>query len=138
MNEVSAGPANFENVLTEFDRAFVEGRLDDLVSFFTDDARALFHLNEALIGKEAIYEAFKSVLDAFDTSSYEPDYEILDVLGDHAYALLTFKEVLRPKDGTAGVRVHGRAVHFWRYGQDAGWQLAALLTARSAPDESES
>ena len=120
-----------------FDRAFSEGRLDEFLAFFASDAQLLVHQQEAVIGREAIRSSFADVFDAFDTSSYEPRYDIIDVHGDHAYALASFDEVLRPRDGQPGIRIHGRVVHLWRRDSDETWRIARLLTARSAPDEPE-
>lgn len=47
------------------------------------------------------------------------------------------EEVLRPSNGQAGIRVHGRAVHFWRRERDGTWRIVRLLTGRSAPEEPE-
>jgi ketosteroid isomerase-like protein len=90
-----------------------------------------------VIGKEAIRAHFDWVFDGFDTSAYAPRYEIIDVHGDRAYVLASFDEVLRPKDGQPGIRIHGRAVHFWRRERDGAWRILRLLTARSAPEEPE-
>jgi ketosteroid isomerase-like protein len=87
--------------------------------------------------KEAIRAHFDWIFDHFDTSAYAPRYDIIDVHGDQAYILASFDEVLRPKDGHPGIRIHGRAVHFWRRDPDGAWRVLRLLTARSAPEEPE-
>jgi uncharacterized protein (TIGR02246 family) len=120
-----------------FDRAFQEGRLDEFSSFFAEDAHLLIHQQETLVGRDAIRDSFAPVFDGFDTSAYEPRYDIIDVHGDRAYVLCSFEEVLRPKDGQPGIRIHGRAVHVWRRDRDGAWRIVRLLTARSAPEEPE-
>lgn len=87
------------------------------------------------MGKQAVRASFASVFASFDTSAYEPRYEMIDVHGDRAYVLASFEEVLRPRDGQPGIRVHGRIVQFWRREEDGEWRVVVLLTARSAPDE---
>jgi hypothetical protein len=57
-------------------------------------------------------------------------------VGNLAYVLASFDEALRPRDGQPGIRIHGRSVQFWRREEEA-WRIVMLLTARSAPEESE-
>jgi ketosteroid isomerase-like protein len=76
------------------------------------------------------------VFEGFDTSAYQPRYEIINVHGNLAYVLASFDEALRPRDGQPGIRIHGRSVQFWRREEEA-WRIVMLLTARSAPEEYE-
>jgi hypothetical protein len=39
--------AELEQAIDSFDRAFIEGRLDDFLTFFAEDARLLLHNQEA-------------------------------------------------------------------------------------------
>ncbi|MBD0292519.1 MAG: nuclear transport factor 2 family protein [Jiangellaceae bacterium] len=138
MTEWSVAPsAELKQAIDAFDRSFLEGRLDEFSAFFADDAQLLIHEQETVIGKEAIRASFDLVFEGFDTSAYAPRHEIIDVHGDRAYVLASFDEVLRPKDGQPGIRIHGRAVHFWRRERDGAWRIVRLLTARSAPEELE-
>ncbi len=134
-NSSVGADAELQAAIEAFDRSFSEGRLDEFSAFFHDEAQLLTHFQEPVVGAEAIRDSFAEVFDTFDTSAYEPRYEIIEVHGDRAYVLLSFEEVLRPRDGTAGVRVRGRAVHFWRRDGRGAWRILRLLTARSAPDE---
>jgi uncharacterized protein (TIGR02246 family) len=129
--------SDLNEAIAAFDRAFSEGRLEEFLAFFDDDAHAHIHNQEALIGKEAIRSSFGPVFDGFDTSAYEPRYDTIDVHGDHGYVLATFDEALRPKDGEPGIRVRGRAVQFWRRQRDGAWRIVRLLTARRGPDGTE-
>jgi ketosteroid isomerase-like protein len=126
--------AELSETIDSFDRAFSEGRLDEFSAGFADDAQLLIHQQETITGKEAISASFGQVFD--DTSAYQPRYEIIDVRGNRAYVLVSFDEVLRPRDGQPGIRVRGRAVHFWRR-ENGAWRIVMLLTGRSAPDEVE-
>jgi ketosteroid isomerase-like protein len=128
--------AELSETIDSFDRAFSEGRLDEFSAGFADDAQLLIHQQETITGKEAISASFGQVFDQFDTSAYQPRYEIIDVRGNRAYVLVSFDEVLRPRDGQPGIRVRGRAVHFWRR-ENGAWRIVMLLTGRSAPDEVE-
>ena len=138
MTELSvSADSQLQTAIEAFDRSFSEGRLDEFSAFFADEAEVLIHLQEPVVGGEAIRDSFAEVFDGFDTSAYEPRYEIVDVHGDRAYVLLAFDEVLRHRDGTAGIRVRGRAVQFWRRDGRGTWRIVRLLTSRSAPDEME-
>jgi ketosteroid isomerase-like protein len=126
--------AELREAIDHFDRAFTHGRLDELLDAFAEDARFLVHEQEPLVGTEAIRGAFSAFFERFDTSAYDPRYEVIDVHGDSGYVLGSFTEVLRPRDGTPGTRVHGRVVQFWRQEGDE-WRIRILLTGRSASDE---
>ena len=126
--------AELRDVIEAFDRAFSEGRSDDFSRFFAPDARILAHQEEPLVGRDTIRAAFSALFEGYDTSDYEPHYEVIDVHGDNGYVLGSFTEVLRPRGGTLGTRVHGRVVQFWRR-EEGEWRIQVLLTGRSAPDE---
>lgn len=74
--------AELEQAIDSFDRAFIEGRLDDFLTFFAEDARLLLHNQEPVGSKEAITAAFRPVFDGFDASAYDPRYEIVDAHDD--------------------------------------------------------
>ena len=121
--------------LEAFDRAFIEGRADVLGALFADDAQLLLHHQPAIVGRQAITEAYRETFAAFDTSAYEPNYETVEVHTDRAYVLGSFTEVLRPREGGPGLAVVGRVVLFWQRGPDEVWRTTRVLTSRSAPDE---
>ena len=121
--------------LEAFDRAFIEGRADELGALFADDGKLLLHHQPAIVGRQSITEAFRETFAAFDTSAYEPTYETVEVHTDSAYVLGSFTEVLRPRAGGPGLAVAGRIVLFWRREPDGRWRVTRALTSRSAPDE---
>jgi ketosteroid isomerase-like protein len=121
--------------LEAFDRAFIEGRADELGALFADDAKLLLHYQPAIVGRRSITEAFRETFAAFDTSAYEPTYEIVEVHTDRAYVLGSFTEVLRPREEGTGLAVAGRVVSFWRRELGGVWRTIRVLTSRSAPDE---
>lgn len=82
--------AELSETIDSFDRAFSEGRLDEFSAGFADDAQLLIHQQETITGKEAISASFGQVFDQFDTSAYQPRYEIIDVRGNRAYVLVSF------------------------------------------------
>jgi ketosteroid isomerase-like protein len=130
----SSPRAEVEEALRGFDEAFRRGDLDELARFFASDIQLLVHQQEAIVGKDDAGRAFGQVLEMFDTQSYAPRYEVIEVHGDRAYVLGPFEETLSPRSGEPGIRVHGRAVLFWRRDEE-GWRITRLLTARWAPDE---
>jgi ketosteroid isomerase-like protein len=134
---VAAGTAELRESLNAFDRAFAEGAIEEVSAFFADDAQVLLNNSEAIIGGEAIRAFFGGFLSAFDTSAYEAQYDITDVHGDQAYVLGSFDELLCPRGGGTGTRVHGRIVLFWRAQRDGTWKIERILTGRSAPDQPE-
>jgi ketosteroid isomerase-like protein len=121
--------------LDAFDRAFIEGRAAEAGALFADDGQFLLHHQPAIVGRQAVTEAFRETFAAFDTSAYKPIYGAVEVHTDQAYVLGSFTEVLRPHDGGLGLRVAGRVVLFWRREPNGEWRIAYALTLRSAPDE---
>jgi ketosteroid isomerase-like protein len=91
-----APDAELQEAIASWDRAFAEGRLDEFSAFFADDAHLLIHHQETLVAKEAIRASFAAIFDQFDTSAFEPRYDVVDVHGDRAYVLASFEEVLEP------------------------------------------
>jgi ketosteroid isomerase-like protein len=133
----AAQTAELEESLDAFDRAFAEGRLDEFSAFFADDAQLLLNEEGAVTGTEAIGAFFASAFDSFDYSAYEAQYDITDVHGDRAYVLGTYDELICPRHGGTGTRIHGRIVLFWRAEGDGTWKVVRVLTARSAPERRE-
>ena len=121
--------------LDAFDRAFIEGHAEELGALFADDAQLLLHYQPAIVGRQAVTEAWRETFAAFDTSAYEPTYETVEVHTDNAYVLASFTEVLRSREGGPGLAVAGRIVLFWRREPDGVWRVTRVLTWRSAPDE---
>jgi len=124
----------FDEALATFSRSFATGDGETFVGLFADDAKALLHEEPALEGAAAIREMFMGLFAMVDTAGFEVDYDTIDVQGDRAYVLASFRETLRPKDGTSAIRVDGRLVCFWRRAEDGRWQVTRVLTGRAAPD----
>lgn len=117
-----------------WDRAFAEGRLDDFVGWFAEDARLLINEEPEVVGRDAIRSSFEEVMSRFDTSEMHVHEEVLRVQGSFGHAYHTFQEILRARDGSLAIRVQGRMITFWRQDQE-GWRVTLVLTGRSAPDE---
>lgn len=128
---------DLQKALDGAEAAFAEGLVDEYSSFYADNSLLLIHNQAAIQGKEAIRASFAEVFDGFDTSAYRQTYEIIDVHDRHAYVLSHFEEVLRPRDGKPGIRIHGRLVLFLQRQDDGRWRITMALTGRSAPEEPE-
>jgi len=116
--------------LGSFDRAFIGGRAEELGALFDDDAQLLLHNQAAIVGRQSITEAFRETFATFDTSAYEPNYDMVEVHTDRAYVLGSFTEVLRPREGGPGLAVPGRIVLFWRREPHGVWRVTRALTSR--------
>ena len=101
--------ASLREAIEAFDRAFAEGRFEDFLETFADDARLLVHEEAPVRELDAIRSAFCPVFEQIEAAEYRPRYEVVDVHGDRAYVLGSFDEVLRARGGTTGIRVQGRS-----------------------------
>ncbi|MDP8957842.1 MAG: SgcJ/EcaC family oxidoreductase [Actinomycetota bacterium] len=124
----------FHEALTMFSRAFAAGDAEVFVALFADDARVLLHEQSVLVGRAAIGQTFSELFATVDTATFEVDYDIVDVHGDRAYVLATFRETLRPKDGAPAIEVDGRLVCFWHRQEGGTWRVTRVLTGRASPD----
>ncbi len=124
----------FEEALRRFDDTFRTGQAQDVIDIFAEGCSALIHHQATIEGREAVGEAFQRFFGMFEVSVYEPEYDVVDVKGDQAYVLGSFRQVLQPREGGSTVQIFGRVVLFWqRIGGE--WLMTRLLTARSAPDQ---
>ncbi len=124
----------FEEALRRFDDTFKTAQAQDVIDILAEDCRALIHYQAMIEGREAVGEAFQRFFGMFEVSAYEPEYDVVDVIGDQAYVLGSFRQTLQPREGGSTVQVFGRIVLFWRR-IGGSWLMTRLLTARSAPDQ---
>lgn len=135
-SKAASDPA-LREAMEALDGAWRGGLAEELGDLFAEDAHQLLNNREAVVGRDAIQRGFAQLAADFDTSAYAPQYDLIDVYGDHAYVLGSFDEVLRPRAGGPGTRVQGRLVLFWRREADGRWRVVRFLTGRSAPEEPE-
>jgi hypothetical protein len=81
--------AELKETIDSFDRAFCEGRLDELLALFSTDAQLLIHQQETVIGggdPSALRPSVRRVRHLRVPAAYE----IIDVHGSRAYVLVSF------------------------------------------------
>ena len=122
------------DMLARFDRSFVAGDAEAFVALFAEDALVMPNNEPSVSGRAAIRDGFADLFADMDTSDYRSQYQTVVVHATEAYVIGDVTEVLRPRDGSAGVRVQARVVLFLR--QVGGeWRISHMLTSRSAPDQ---
>jgi uncharacterized protein (TIGR02246 family) len=121
--------------LREADAAFAAGDADRYAGLFADDARLLLLHREAIEGRPAIRDHWRSSFARFDTSAWEPRTEIVEIHGDRAYAFGTYTERLRSREDGSRTLVRGRLVYFLVLDEDATWRIRLLMNSHSHPME---
>ncbi len=117
-----------------FDDLFRHDAGAALAGCFADDARLLWPEGPAIIGPEAIGQAFAEFAAAFETVSFVPSYDLVEVEGSLAVVVGSFIETRRSRDAHVIERVYGRVAYSWRL--EAGrWRCTRLMTSRYAPTE---
>jgi uncharacterized protein (TIGR02246 family) len=127
-----------EGVVALLDRshaAFAAGNADAFAACFAEDARLFLLHNEAVEGRDAIREKWRSGFARLDTSAWEPRLALLEVHGDHAYAFGTYTERLLKREDGSRTLVRGRLVHFLQRGAGGEWQITMLMNSHSHPME---
>ena len=121
-------------LLRASDAAFAAGDADAWASCFSEDGRMFLLHRDALDGPAAIREAWRGFFGRHDTSAWEPETDIVDVHGKHAYVFRTYTERLLSREDGARTLVRGRLVYFLR-NDGAGWRIRLLMNSHSRPME---
>jgi ketosteroid isomerase-like protein len=130
----SASRVELEAAQRSFDDGFRRDAGADLSDWFAHDAQLLWPEQAAIVGQDAIGQAFAEFALAFETISFEPMYDLVDVQGPLAVVIGSFIEMRRSREDRVVERVHGRLAYSWRL--DAGnWRITRLITSRYAPTE---
>lgn len=108
------------------------GDLDGLMTLYMDDAIVALHGQPALYGKAAVREYFSTRIGKADTT-FELDYERVDIHGDMAYIIS--KYWLRAEDRETGnvYKDAGRSMLVYRKDSDGRWKISADLD-QASPD----
>jgi uncharacterized protein (TIGR02246 family) len=122
-------------LLRAHDAAFAQGDARAYAALFCGDARLLLLHNQAIEGREAVEERWRSFFARYDTSAWATDPELVEVHGDHAYALSTYTETLVPRGVGPRISVDGRLVAFVRRESDGAWRIAVLMNSHTRPME---
>jgi ketosteroid isomerase-like protein len=127
--------AAFERALATVDDLARHDAGAALGEWFAADAQLLWPEEAAIIGPLAIGQAFADFAEAFETVSFEPEYDLVEVVPPLAVAIGSFIEVRRVRATGVVERVHGRLVYAWRTDPEAGWRIVRAMTSRYAPTE---
>ena len=122
-------------VLDRSHAAFAAGDADAFAACFADDAHLYLLHNEAVTGRDAIRETWRSAFARLDTSAWEPELDLLEVHGDRGYAFSTYTERLLNREDGSRALVRGRLVHFLRREADGAWRISLLMNSHSHPME---
>lgn len=122
-------------VLAAFDGALRREDADLMTDLFTADAQLLFANRDPAIGREAIHGYWAPVFALNETTEAKMECPTIQTHGDHAYALCTYAETVRPRAGGARRRLYGRAVFFLRQEPDGAWRIAMTLNSPARPAE---
>ncbi len=128
-------PQSLTIAISRFDRAFSQGRLDELVSLFAQDARLMWPDTEDIIGRDAIRSALEEFMAENTTLRFLPDRQVVEVCGSKTFTIGRFIEDLAPTSGDRARRVYGRIVEMWTQTANGDWEIAILLTGRYAETE---
>ena len=123
------------DLLREADDAFAAGDADRWTSCFADDGRVLLLHREALEGRAAIHDYWRTMSERLDTSDWNPFTELVEEHGDHAYAYRTYIERLRNREDGSRTLVRGRLVYFLRRDAGGSWRIHLLMNSHSHPME---
>ncbi len=127
--------AAFERALALFDDEFRHDAGAALGRWYTHDAQLLWPEEPAIIGPEAIGAAFAEFAELYETLSFEPRHELVDVVPPLAVVVGPFIETRRERTTGEVERVHGRMAHAWRVEPEHGWRITRTMTSRSAASD---
>ena len=122
-------------LLDRWHAAFAAGDADAFAACFADDGHLYLLHREAVTGRDAIRDVWREFFARFDTSSWEPATELIEVHDDRAYAFGTYTERLQKREDGSRTLVRGRLVHFLRREDDGSWQVSLLMNSHSHPME---
>lgn len=118
------------SLLAAYDAAFAADDADDVAELFAVDARLQWPEMEDIVGREAIRQAFADFVEVFHTLSWQPSYQVAEVLGDRAFLLGRFVERREVRHTGEVERVPGRLVLVCRREDDGAWRITHAMTSR--------
>lgn len=130
-----AGQLAVRELLDRSHAAFAAVDAERFGGCFDEDGRLLLLHREALEGRVAIVDAWRTFFARHDTSAWEPVTELIDVHGDRAYAYSTYTERLLDRQDGSRRLVRGRLIHFLRADADGTWAIRMLMNSHSHPIE---
>ncbi len=134
-DDFSKDEINLRKRIDDFDRAFLEENIEELIEFFAQDACLLWPAIPDIVGREAIQHAFEEFASVFDNLVWEPMRQVVEIHPTRAYTLGSFIEIRRPWNGGSRTKIYGRMVEFWEVDADGKWRVKWLMTSRYGEDE---
>jgi uncharacterized protein (TIGR02246 family) len=134
MRDSTGAGEDVADLLRASDTAFAAGDADAWAACFSEDGRVFLLHRDPLDGPAAIREAWRGFFRRHDTSAWEPETDLLDVHGDHAYVFRTYTERLVSREDESRTLVRGRLVYFLRK-DGAAWRIRLLMNSHSHPME---
>jgi len=134
---MDSGRAAFQAALAAVDDLFRHDAGKAMADWFAADAQLLWPEEAPIIGQEAIGQAFADFAEAFETISYAPEHDFVEVAPPLVVSIGSFIEVRRVRATGVVERVHGRIVYAWRAEPERGWRIVRAMTSRYAPTEIE-
>ncbi|HEY7848364.1 MAG TPA: SgcJ/EcaC family oxidoreductase [Candidatus Limnocylindria bacterium] len=122
--------AGLATLLAAYDAAFAADDADGVAELFAADARLQWPEMEDIVGREAIRQAFVDFVGTFHTVSWQPSYQVVEVLGDRAFLLGRFVERREVRGSGDVERVPGRLVLVCRREADGAWRITHAMTSR--------
>ncbi len=128
----SADIAAIRSIIQAWNAGWNTSNAAALASLFTDDAVLMPQGQPAMIGRESIAAAYRSV---FEEVAVKGSGEILEieVAGEWAFYRSTYQLTALPKAGGDPVHDAGKAVHILKRQRDNSWKIARLIANSDQP-----
>ena len=134
---MDSGRAAFERALATVDDLFRHDAGTAMGDWFAADAQLLWPEEAPIVGREAIGRAFADFAEVFQTISFVPEYDFIEVVPPLAVSIGSFIEARRVRASGVVERVHGRLAYAWRVEPEHRWRIVRAMTSRYAPTEVE-
>lgn len=108
------------------------GDLDGLMSLYMEDVIVALHGQPALYGKQAVREYFSTRIGKAETT-FELDYELVEVHGDIAYIISKYWLHATDKETRSTYKDAGRSMLVYKKDSDGHWKIAADID-QASPD----
>jgi uncharacterized protein (TIGR02246 family) len=132
MRQPADGP---HAALCRFAERMLSADSDAMAEASTADSELLLQDHDAIVGRDAIREFWRTVFADNRTAAFEAGYPVVEVHTDRAYALGWYRETAVERDGGRTWLITGRAVVFMRCEADGIWRFTLLLNSHDRPPQ---